>query len=86
MKKLTLTQKITLGLTVIAFIVSRLEMFGLTAKTIAIVTEIYGIVKFVYDTYVSYTEKEVLSFGKYMSNKEINISSANDLENWKKSQ
>lgn len=88
-KRLSLTQKITLLFTIVAFIVSRLEVFGVSVQTIAVITEIVGILKFVYDTIMSYSDAEVKDFARYVENKPISksLSGADDIdayfEDWK---
>ena len=92
MKKLTTTQWVTLVLTIASFTVSKLENLGVAAEIVLAITEILGIAKFAYDTYVSYTEKEVVSFGNYLLGDQRNYSVSHvnktnvtdaDLRNWK---
>ena len=89
MKKLTKTQWITFGITalgmLLGFIIDNAGIFGLGTKLTAII----GFLKIVYDLYISYTEKDIVSFGNYMADKpqtdSINskVVTHADLENWK---
>ena len=92
MKKLTKTQWITFGITVLGmllgFVIDNAGLFGIGSKLTAII----GFIKIVYDLYVSYSEIDVVSFGEYMVSKDrtMKVSETNlhnvthdDLENWK---
>lgn len=92
MKKLTKTQWVTLVLTIASFAVSKLENLGVATEIILAITEILGIAKFAYDTYLSYTQKQMVKFGNYLlsENRNYSVSHVNkttvtdaDLENWK---
>lgn len=92
MKKLTKTQWITFGVTVLGmllgFVIDNAGLFGFGSKLTAVI----GFLKIVYDLYISYSKTDVVEFGNYLLGEERNFSVSEvnknvvtdaDLENWK---
>lgn len=83
MKKLTKTQWITFGVTVLGmllgFVIDNAGLFGIGSKLTAVI----GFLKIVYDLYISYSKTDLENYGEYVLNKSLDSSHQISVNNWK---